>query len=165
MKHYLLILILAISFDCFSQNINSIVQLNDSVNVFASISNFVSSYNKLDTCDTGLGWETICFINNQNWFGSDAGLNPPKFKLDSLTIQINNLKIDLETSKMFNPNFSGKISKNQFKLSKSETGYILYAFFSDGAGAYTAHWDIIGNKAFRNVLSKDEGCFYWQLLK
>ena len=165
MKKYITILILTLSVKCFSQNINSSVKLNDSITISASVSKFIASNHKLDTCDTGLGWKTICLIDNENWFGSDVGLNLPKYKLDKLTIQIADLKIDLQTNKMFNPNFSGEISIKQFKLAKTETGYTLYAFFSDGAGGYTAHWEIIKGIAFRNVLSKDEGSYYWQQTK
>tara|TARA_B100000795_G_C22488283_1_gene319279 strand:- start:62 stop:559 length:498 start_codon:yes stop_codon:yes gene_type:complete len=165
MKSNLTILILTLTLSSFCQSIKSNITLTDSTSIRAIISNFKISSNKLDTCDTGLGWETICLIDNQQWFGSDAGLELPKNQLDSLSISINGLKIQLETSKMFNPSFSGKISERQFKLIKTETGYTLYAFFSDGAGGYTAHWDIINDKSFRNVLSKEEGCFYWQLAK
>ena len=64
---------------------------------------------------------------------------------------------------MFNPNFSGYLDENQFKLVKYNDYFILYSFFSDGAGSYSAHWKIKNDIAERIVLSNDEKYFEWQL--
>jgi hypothetical protein len=117
-----------------------------------------------DTCITDFGWKAICLIVNEMWFGADQGLDLPKNKLLKLTIVINGISISLETNGMYNINWGSlTIREKQFKLTKTNVGFILYGFFSDGAGTYTAHWQIIKNKANRNVLSNDESNFLWQL--
>jgi len=64
---------------------------------------------------------------------------------------------------MFNPNFSGTLFESQFKLKRYKDYFILFAFFSDGAGSYSAHWKIENGKSERIVLSIEEEFFEWQL--
>jgi hypothetical protein len=112
----------------------------------------------------GSDWKAICLIDGQIWFGTDQRLDLPKNKLLKLTMVINGTSIPLETNGMYNVNYgSFTIREKLFKLTKTNLGFMLYGFFSDGAGTYTAHWQIIKNKANRNVLSNDENNFLWQL--
>jgi hypothetical protein len=65
---------------------------------------------------------------------------------------------------MYNINYGSlTIREKQFKLVKTNIGYTLYGYFSDGAGTYTAHWTILKNKAIKNVISNDETFFSWQI--
>ena len=84
----------------------------------------------------------ICakLIKRNGFFGSDNGIEFPKNELTKLNLKIGTQNYDLETSKMFNSNFSGYLSEHQFKLVTNENYQILYSFHSDGAGTYTAHW-------------------------
>jgi hypothetical protein len=104
----------------------------------------------------------LCKIDNQEWFGSDNGIEFPKNQLTKLNLKIGTQNYDLETSKMFNPNFSDYLSGHQFKLVTNKNYKILYSFYSDGAGTYTAHWKIENGKAERIILSKHEEYFEWQ---
>jgi hypothetical protein len=63
---------------------------------------------------------------------------------------------------MFNSNFSGELSKNQFKIVKEGNQYVLYGLFSDGAATYTAHWRIVDTISIREVISNAEEYFSWQ---
>jgi hypothetical protein len=108
----------------------------------------------------GSDWKAICLIDGQIWFGTEQRLDLPKNKLLKLTMVINGTSIPLETNGMYNVNYgSFTIREKQFKLTKINLGFMLYGFFSDCAGTYTAHWQIIKNKANRNVLSNDENNF------
>ncbi len=126
---------------------------------------FNAKSHKVDTCDTGLDWDFVCLIDGSPWYGSDAGLFFPRNQLNKLVITIDGINIDLETAGMYNINFKKVLRKKQFSLVKSEFGYRLYAFFSDGAGTYTVHWKIVGNKSLREVISNDERYFEWQIRK
>ena len=86
----------------------------------------------------------------------------PKNELEKLSIYINNKSIKLDASQIYNPNHSGELSKDQFKLEKHKDFYILYAFFSDGAGTYTTYWKLKDYNSKRSELSNDEKDFEWQ---
>ena len=86
----------------------------------------------------------------------------PKNELTKLNLIIVTENYDLETSKMYNPNFSGYLSSHQFKLVDKDNYKILYSFHSDGAGTYSAHWKIENGNAERIILSTNEDYFEWQ---
>jgi hypothetical protein len=86
----------------------------------------------------------------------------PKNELTKLFLNIGKEKYQLLTSKMYNTNFSGFLIKNQFKIIKNKDYYILYSFYSDGAGSYSAHWKMKNGKSERIVLSREEEYFEWQ---
>ena len=85
--------------------------------------------------------------------------------LKDLSIYHNNRYIKLDVSQMFNPNYSGELNKSQFKIEKHKEFFILYGFFSDGAGTYTTNWTIKDGKSKRSKLSNDDEDFNWQLTK
>ena len=89
----------------------------------------------------------------------------PKNELTKLTLELNGDNIKLNTSQMFNPNYSGSLNEGQFKLKKTGNSYMLYAFFSDGAGTYTVYWKINNKKSVRVKISNDEKDFEWQVTK
>jgi hypothetical protein len=154
-------IILLYSFNVQAQKINSKVELTKNISIEASGQEFKASDHKLDTCDTGQGWRMICLIDNKPFFGTDDGLDVPRFQLDQLTLFLDKKKIRLDVTGMFNPSFSGKINSRQFKLEKDQPGYILHGFFSDGAGTYTVHWKIIKGRSVRVLISGDEKYFTW----
>lgn len=96
------------------------------------------------------------------WFGSDFRMHLPKNELEKLAIYIDKKYIKLETTQMFNPNINGELNKEQFKIEKHTDYYILYGFFSDGAGTYTTKWKIANGKSKRYKISKEEEDFQWQ---
>ena len=126
-----------------------------------SIKEFNKEFHKIEFCES-IDANYICKIDNQDWFGSDFKMDYPKYKLESLTFKLNECNVRLDVSKMFNPNYSGELNKDQFKLEKQNGFYILYGFFSDGAGTYTTNWKIKGCKSERSKLSYDEKDFEWQ---
>lgn len=126
------------------------------------IQNFKKSEHKLEYCDKN-NQKIICEIDNEDWYGSHLKTALPKNQLKDLFIFIDNNYIKLETSQMFNPNFGGELFKNQFKIEKYSDFYILYGFFSDGAGTYTTNWKIKNGKSERRKLSIDEKDFDWQI--
>jgi hypothetical protein len=162
MRKFLLVVTIIFSLKGLAQQDQSSFKLSQNCSVNAVVDSFISTKHKYDTCDTGLGWKMICLIDGKFWFGLDDGMELPKNQLKRLVVLLDKKQIDLDVSGMFNPTFSGTLRKEQFKLEKFNDGYMLYGFFSDGAGTYTAHWKIVKGKSFRTVISRDENDFYWQ---
>ena len=153
----------------FLSNLNLIAQENSGVILFENdiklhwtIKPFVVKEHQIKICNNDFGNEYICAIDNALWYGSDIGLDKPKNQLTSLVLEIDNKKINLDISSMFNPNFSGKLHKDQFKIQKAGGQYNLYGYFSDGAGTYTAHWKIINYLSIREIISNSDENFSWQ---
>ncbi|GEN75215.1 hypothetical protein CHA01nite_09550 [Chryseobacterium hagamense] len=107
----------------------------------------------------------ICTIDNKDWYGSDFKMDLPKNELKLLVIYIKGKYIELDISQMFNPNLTGALNNYQFKLTYYAGFYLLYGFFSDGAGAYTAQWKIQNGKTDRIKLSNEDKDFKWQNIK
>jgi hypothetical protein len=128
--------------------------LERQVSLIAKIEAFDPSKHIYDTCDTGLGWKSICLIDNNVWFGSDVGMELPKNQLINLTLFLNGHKFGLDVSGMYNPNWKNEIRKDQFKFEKAEIGHNLTGFFSDGAGAYSVNWLIINGNSLRTRISQ-----------
>ena len=137
------------------------IQLGKNVVLNWEIKNFDNTKHTFEYCKES-DWKYICKIDNQEWFGSDFGMEFPKNELTKLNLIIGTENFDLETSKMYNPNFSGYLSSNQFKLVDKGNYKILYSFHSDGAGSYSAHWKIENGKTERIILSREEEYFEWQ---
>jgi hypothetical protein len=137
------------------------IDLTSEIKLNWSIKTFNKELHEIEFCES-IDANYICKIDNEDWFGSDFKMDYPKNKLENLTIKLNECYVKLDVSKMFNPNHSGELNRNQFKLEKQNDNYILYGFFSDGAGTYTTNWKIKGCKAERSELSQDEKDFEWQ---
>jgi hypothetical protein len=137
------------------------IELASEIRLDWSIKDFNKELHKIEFCES-IDAKYICKIDNEDWFGSDFKMDYPKNKLENLTVKINECYVKLDVSKMFNPNYDGKLNKNQFKLIKQNDIYILYGFFSDGAGTYTTNWKIKDCKSKRSELSQDEKDFEWQ---
>ncbi len=137
------------------------IDFTTKIKLYWSIKEFNKELHKIEFCES-IDAKYICKIDNKDWFGSDFKMDYPKFILENLTIKLNECQIKLDVSKMFNPNYSGELNKNQFKLEKQNDYYILYGFFSDGAGTYTTNWKIKSCKSERSEISQDEDAFEWQ---
>ncbi len=137
----------------------SSIELDNGIILVGTIEKFDPSNHEYDTCDSGLGWKYICLIDNKIWYGSDAGMDLPRNQLKSLTITIDDQKIELETSGMFNISFGNYIRDKQFYLKKNGEDYFLDGMFSDGAGAYIVQWRIVKGKSERIKISNDEADF------
>jgi hypothetical protein len=142
------------------QGVKSEIQLIGDVKLISIAKVFTASEHKLDTCDTGLGWLNICRIDGKPWFGGDAGLDLPKYQLSSLILEFKNKSIKLDVSQMFEPAYNGILQRDQLKITKTRDGFVLDAYFSDGAGTYVAQWKIKNGISNRTVLTKDESQFW-----
>lgn len=151
----LLLFLLLSSLQLFAQKSISKVELANQVFLTAQIENFDKSKHIYDTCDTGLRWKSICLIDKQIWFGSDAGMELPRNQLMNLTLFINGEKVVLDVSGLFNPSWENEIKKDQFTFEKAEVGYNLTGYFSDGAGAYSVNWLIIKGASIRTKIALD----------
>ena len=137
------------------------IDLTNEINLKWTIKEFSSENHKIEYCENQDA-KYICRIDNNDWYGSDFKMDLPKNELKSLTIYVDDKYIKLDVSQMFNPNNSGELDKNQFKIKKENDYYILYGYFSDGAGTYTTSWKIKNEKSERNKISNDEEDFKWQ---
>ena len=163
MKILILVLVACVTAGPLSgQKKTSTIELADGIILNAVAEPFNIKQHKYDTCDTGLDWETICLIDGKIWFGTDMGLGLPRNQLTKLSIRIKGKDIELDVSGMYNPSFTGELDKGQFRIVSTGEEYTLYGFFSDGAGAYTAHWTIIRGKSLRQIITRDEREFHWQ---
>lgn len=138
-------------------------KINLTKNVFLNwkIKDFNKTEHEIEYCES-IDAKYICKIDDKDYFGSDFRIDLPKNELESLSISIDNKSTELDASQIYNPNYSGELNNDQFKLVKKKDYYILYAYFSDGAGTYTTNWKIKNGKAQRGKLSSDEDDFTWQ---
>lgn len=142
------------------------IDLTDQINLRWTIKDFNSKNHKIEYCENEFqNAKYICKIDGKVWYGSDFRMDLPKNELKNLAIYIDGKYVKLDVSKMFNPNFNGNLNKEQFKIEKFPNYYILYGFFSDGAGTYTTKWKIENKKSFRYKISNDEEDFKWQETK
>ena len=138
-----------------AQKHQSSFQLEDNITITATTEIFHWKEHELDTCRTTEG-KKICLIDNKIFFGTD-GLELPKYELKELLIVLDGVTIPLETSGMYNPNVHhADLRKLQFKIVKSDPGYLLTGFFSDGIGTYIAQWLILKKNAIRIKISNKE---------
>lgn len=159
---YVFLLLLLSSLRINAQENSGIILFENNIKLHWTIKTFNEKEHQIKLCKSDFGVQYICAIDNAIWYGSDIPVDKPKNQLTSLVLEIGKNKIILDVSSMFNPNFSGQLSKHQFKFEKEGNQYILYGFFSDGAGTYTAHWRIIDNISIREVISNSEEYFSWQ---
>ena len=142
----------------------SIVILSKDAKIVSVVKKFQPSKHKMDTCKDEFSNSYICRIDRKAWFGSDRSLAHPRSEFVSFYLVLKGKRIQLNTEGMYNPSFSYYLTPNRFKLVQSGKQYMLYSFFSDGAGTYTVHWRISGGKSNVAVISNDEEDFKWQSL-
>lgn len=159
---YIFLLVLLSSLNIYAQENSGIILLESSIKLHWTIKTFNEKEHQIKICKNDFDVQYICAIDNAIWYGSDIPVDKPKNQLTNLVFEIGKNKIVLDVSSMFNPNFSGELSKHQFKILKEGNQYILYGFFSDGAGTYTAHWRIVDTTSIREVISNSEKYFSWQ---
>jgi hypothetical protein len=145
----------------FGQADSNRLKLDNGIELTWKIVKFERKNHTIGYC-TDNSQKYLCKIDNKKWFGSDRGNELPKNQLVKLNLKIGNKNYLLETSQMFNPNSSGKLYNRQFRIKKESGFYRLYAYFSDGAGTYTAYWKILKNSSIRELISTDEKDFEWQ---
>ena len=161
MKHLLHVFLLS-NFNSIAQVTESEILFENNIKLHWIIKTFNEKEHQIKICKNDFGVQYICAIDNAIWYGSDIPVDKPKNQLTNLVLEIGKNKIILDVSSMFNPNFSGELSKHQFKIIKEGNQYVLYGFFSDGAGTYTAHWRIVDTISIREVISNLEEHFSWQ---
>ena len=159
---YIFLLILLSNFNSIAQVIKGEILFENNIKLHWTIKTFNEKEHQIKICKNDFGVQYICAIDNAIWYGSDIPVDKPKNQLTNLVLEIGKNKIILDVSSIFNPNFSGELSKHQFKIIKKGNQYFLYGFFSDGAGTYTAHWRIVDTISIREVISNLEEHFSWQ---
>lgn len=159
---YIFLLILLSNFNSIAQVTEGEILFENNIKLHWIIKTFNEKEHQIKICKNDFCVQYICAIDNAIWYGSDIPVDKPKNQLTNLVLEIGKNKIILDVSSMFNPNFSGELSKHQFKIVKEGNQYILYGFFSDGAGTYTAHWKIVDTISIRAVISNLEEYFSWQ---
>ena len=166
MRIFFLFISLFITFQSFSQKkVISKIRFSSDMVLTGVIEKFDSSKHTWNTCAIGTADKYICRIDGKPWFGSDLGYELPRNELTRLTIKIRKIEIPLNATRIFNPVNGNELRNEQFKLKKQGSGYILYSFFSDGAGSYTVYWKINDGKSSRIKFSNDERYFQWQFDK
>lgn len=159
---YIFLLILLSNFNSIAQVTEGEILFDNNIKLHWTIKTFNEKEHQIKICKNDFGVQYICAIDNAIWYCSDISLEIPKNQLTNLVLEIGKKKIILDVSSMFNPNFSGKLSIHQFKIGKEGNQYVLYGFFSDGAGTYTAHWKIVDAISIREVITNSEEYFSWQ---
>ena len=159
---YIFLLILLSNFNSIAQVTKGEILFENNIKLHWTIKTFNEKEHQIKICKNDFGVQYICAIDNAIWYGSDIPVDKPKNQLTNLVLEIGKNKIIFDVSSMFNPNFSGELSKHQFKIIKKGNQYFLYGFFSDGAGTYTAHWRIVDTISIREVISNLEEHFSWQ---
>ncbi|MCW1148542.1 hypothetical protein [Flavobacterium lacisediminis] len=159
---YVFLLVLLSSLRINAQENSGIIVFENNIKLHWTIKTFNKKEHQIKICNNNFGVQYICAIDNAFWYGSDIPVDKPKNQLTNLILEIGKNKIILDVSSMFNPNFSGELSIHQFKIIKEGNQYVLYGFFSDGAGTYTAHWRIVDTISIREVISNSEEYFSWQ---
>ena len=159
---YIFLLILLSNFNSIAQVTKGEILFENNIKLHWTIKTFNEKEHQIKICKNDFGVQYICAIDNAIWYGSDIPVDMPKNQLTNLVLKIGKNKIILDVSSIFNPNFSGELSKHQFKIIKKGNQYFLYDFFSDGAGTYTAHWRIVDTISIREVISNLEEHFSWQ---
>ena len=150
----------------FENTKSGTIDLKNEAELRWTIIDFNSSNHQIEYCKNEYQDATyICSIDNKLWYGSDFRMDLPKYELKSLIFFVEKKLIKLDVSQMFNPNLNGELIADQFKLEKKDNYYILYGYFSDGAGTYTTNWKIKNGKSERGKLSNDEEDFNWQNAK
>lgn len=84
-------------------------------------------------------------------------LGTPESVLESAYIEIENKKVDLDVSHMYNPWFL-KPDKKNFIVERNGKGKMIKVtgFLSNGAYSYVVQWRIFDNVSIRTILSNDE---------
>ena len=159
---YIFLLFLLSNFNSIAQVTKGEILFENNIKLHWTIKTFNEKEHQIKICKNDFGVQYICAIDNAIWYGSDIPVDKPKNQLTNLVLEIGKNKIILDVSSMFNPNFSGELSKHQFKIIKKVNQYFLYGFFSDGAVTYTAHWRIVDTISIREVISNLEEHFSWQ---
>jgi hypothetical protein len=159
---YIFLLILLSNFNSIAQVTEGEILFENNIKLHWAIKTFDEKEHHIKICKNDFDVQYICAIDNAIWYGSDIPVDKPKNQLTNLVLEIGKNKIILDVTSMFNPNLSGELSKHQFKIFKEGNQYVLYGFFSDGAGTYTAHWKIVDTISIREVISNSEEYFSWQ---
>jgi hypothetical protein len=156
MKNTLVIVLITIAFNMKAQNI---LQFENNIKLKISIVEFDRDNHIVDTCYFE-NQPYYCKIDQMSWFGSDMGMELPKYELKEIVLLNNDEIIPLDVSKMFNPAFNTTISKGQFEVKLINNQIEIHGWFSDGAGTYCAEWLVINGTSNRTLLSNSEtDCF------
>ena len=160
--NYIFLFLLFSNLSAIAQENLGIISFENDIKLHWTIIAFNEKEHQIKICKNDLGAQHICAIDNAIWYGSDIGLDIPKNQLTNLVLEIGKNKIKLDVSSMFNPNLNSELSKHQFKIEKEGNQHVLYGFFSDGAGTYTAQWRIVDTISMREVISNSDEHFSWQ---
>lgn len=151
--HYILTAALLLWLEADGQTSKVVIKLDSSSQLILTKTKFVVKDHKIEFSDNGAYPITI---DNKPIFGVD--LEMPKTQLISAVLTIGTNKYNLDVSGMFDPWVGDRLFAQQAELKRGwhESGKVLRANLSDGAGSYAVEWLIVGNSSIRTILSNDE---------
>lgn len=156
MKSILALVLLIIACKTQAQNV---LHFDNSLELHITIEEFNMDIHTVDTCYFD-NTPYICKIDEMEWYGTDMGLELPKYQLEEVIVIHNGEKIKLDVTQMFNPVFSKTITERHFQIESVNGQFSIYGWFSDGAGTYCAKWLVKGGSSKRTLLSNSEAdCF------
>ncbi|HUV30841.1 MAG TPA: hypothetical protein VMY05_07130 [Acidobacteriota bacterium] len=120
------------------------VPLGEGITLEMTVAKFKAGEHKL----TGYqepGRSYASLIDGKPVFGTDGEL--PSNQLIKATVIIEVDTISLDVSCMYNP-FFGEPDPRFFKIVR-RSGFVIWGYFSDGAGSYEAEWLIVKNSSVR----------------
>jgi hypothetical protein len=110
---------------------------------------FVPAKHRVQRCSIGAA-KVVCLIDGRPVFGTDGEL--PDTMLSRATVTLDTRRIGLDVSSMYQP----RLGDHTVTAERSESGCIVRACLSDGAGAYVAEWRVVAGVPMRTILSGDE---------
>lgn len=156
MKSILAIVLLTIACKTQAQNV---LHFDHEIELYVSIEEFYLDIHTIDTCYFD-NTPYVCKIDEKEWFGTDMGLELPKYVLEEIVVIHNGESINLDVTQMFNPVFSKTITERHFQVESESDRILIYGWFSDGAGTYCAKWLVKDGSSKRTLLSNSESdCF------
>lgn len=150
-SHILLVVLFFLTINSYCQNNEVIIKLDD----FATLRLVKKPFNKEQR--KIIFWdetkETITSIDGKPIYGTDATM--PISELTKAELIIGEVRIDLETSGMYDPWYDDYNTVN-FELEKFlGNPFRLRCLFSSGAGTYLSEWTIIDNVSYRTMITYD----------
>jgi len=135
----------------FSQNDTLNIDLNDSTKLTLIKEKFIKGNRDIIYWDSTQ--QAITSIDNMPVYGTDATM--PLTELTFAELQLNDKKIKLETTGMFDP-WTEADTIIRYEIEKHLGNPMkLRCLFSYGAGAYLVEWTIIGEKSHKTMITHD----------
>lgn len=149
MRNGLLLLILLITVNCYSQTEKITIRLENDIFLILEKSDFKLTDQTVDYYND----QIPIGLNNRIIFGTDGEI--PTSGLTKATLKIRETIHQLKIDDMYNLWFM-EVNERFFNIKKEGNQFRLTGIFSDGAGTYAAEWLIIENSNIRTLLTANE---------